>query len=405
MKNIIRFILLYSFTLIAFLIVHAYEQHEVFAGSPSFPIQQVFDDQLDWNIPDPNSTERNIFPEIAEDPFDCVTDLYVPSDITSVSYSSDGKYLNATLWLYSPLEDPAYNIISREYAIQIDVASVYESGSADYASAVSWNNNTSSWTKELYEYNIYADDWRYIKSIPNYTGFFQKGKNYVTLYFDLQSMNLPDQYKLIFVAQDTFVKDGIYCKLLDITDFFPVPAPKYNISVTQNSLFIKPGQEKTIELKIESEANFPSVSNLYWNQTKGLEMQITPSELSLPPKGITTSLIHIKALENATVAPYTLSISSSIYPNETLYSGFTELKGNLPHEILKRNTALTVVVEEPLGILDYVNNVLSTWGAPVREFFAIVTTIGGAGVSGWIINKIRHKIKRKNEQKKEDNAI
>jgi hypothetical protein len=122
---------------------------------------------------------------------------------------------------------------------------------------------------------------------------------------------------------------------------------------------------------------------------------ITPSELSIPPNGVITSLVHINALENADVGAYTLSIKTSIFPNETLTSAASELKGTLGHEILNTNTDLTVVVEEPLGILDYVNNALSTWGAPVREFFAIVTTIGGAGISGWIINKVRHKIKRK----------
>ncbi|MDF3032456.1 MAG: hypothetical protein K0R91_290 [Nitrososphaeraceae archaeon] len=54
-------------------------------------------------------------------------------------------------------------------------------------------------------------------------------------------------------------------------------------------------------------------------------------------------------------------------------------------------------VEEPLGVLDYINIALNAWGAPVKEFFAIVTTVGGAGISGWVINKARRNKKKKDQ--------
>ena len=77
--------------------------------------------------------------------------------------------------------------------------------------------------------------------------------------------------------------------------------------------------------------------------------------------------------------------------------GYAELIKNPVAPIPSGIIDLTVTVEEPPGVLDYINSALNTWGAPVKEFFAIVTTIGGAGISGWIINKVRKNRKEKDE--------
>jgi hypothetical protein len=396
MERVDQFVILSLFLLMTLMILYTHFQEKVWGDSPSFPIQQIDDASEDWNIFD-NSSEIAKSTEVAEDSSDCDKSFeYIPSDITTVNYYSDGKYLNATLWLSSPFEEFVHNLSSRDYVIYVDVKSVYDARISDYASGISWTNSSKSWTKELYEYSASGDRWKYLKIMADHTGFFEEGNNYISLSLDLKSINLPEEYGVIFAAVDTFRKNNnVYCTYRDNTGFFPVPPPQYNISTSQNSLFLKKGQEKTIELRMNSDANFKSYSYLSKNHTKGLEVELSPTELSLPSNSITTSLVRIKALENATVGSYTLSITSRISPNETLSSELTELKGNLPHRIRAGNIDLTVIVEEPLGILDYVNNALNTWGAAVREFFAIVTTIGGAGISGWIINKIRHKRKRK----------
>jgi hypothetical protein len=402
MECVDQFVILSLFLLMTLMILHTHLQHTVWGYSPSFSIQQIPDEHDDWEGDiQINSTENYTTQELAANLLNCdASNFGAPSDIITFNYYSDGKYLNATLWLASPLEeDLPDNLTSREYAIQVDVKSVYDPGTADYASGIVWKDNLNSWTKELYEYSAIGDRWKYLKTTPNHTGFFQKGNNYVSLSLDLKSINFPEEYTVIFVAADTFMKNNnIYCNFLDNTGFFSVPPPQYNITTSQNSLFLKKGQEKTIELRMKSDANFNSYSYLSKNQIKGLEVELSPTQLSLPPNGITTSLIHIKALENATVGPYTLSIASSVHPNETLSSGFTKLKENLPNPIPGGNIVLTVIVEEPLGVLDYVNNALNMWGAPIKEFFTIVTTIGGAGISGWIINKIRHRRTRKKDQ-------
>lgn len=169
------FLLFTLFLLFIFLIPYIWLQNEVVASSPSFPIQQVQDERGDLNIDVVNNTIRAIYPNIAFDPLVCtVSNIYgsnYPVDIISVSYYSDGSYLNATIWLDTFTEGFDYDIISiisRDYSIQIDVKSVYDAYSAYFASVMYWNNKSQFWTKELIEFSgpIYSQDYRYIEIIP-----------------------------------------------------------------------------------------------------------------------------------------------------------------------------------------------------------------------------------------------
>jgi hypothetical protein len=114
-------------------LLHIDLKHNVWADSPSFPIQQIPDSYYDWNVKS-NITGYQSSPEpVICDP----TDFNAPSDIVGVNYYSDGSYLYATLWLDSPLEgDPPNNLTSREYGIQVDVKAVRDDLAADYASGI-----------------------------------------------------------------------------------------------------------------------------------------------------------------------------------------------------------------------------------------------------------------------------
>ena len=57
-----------------------------------------------------------------------------------------------------------------------------------------------------------------------------------------------------------------------------------------------------------------------------------------------------------------------------------------------------MTIDEPLTIFDYFNSALNTWGTGIRNFFGIVTVIGGAGISGWILNRIKKKKENKNDK-------
>jgi hypothetical protein len=60
--------------------------HEALASSPSFPLQQLLDSSFDWiDMAGGNMSREG----------------YNFTDIQSINYLNDGKFLNATLWLHS----------------------------------------------------------------------------------------------------------------------------------------------------------------------------------------------------------------------------------------------------------------------------------------------------------------
>ena len=61
-----------------------------FALSTSFPVQEIRDDALDWINMTTKQHTRNGDPS---------------TDMLSMDYYSDQKFLNATLWLYFPFKD------------------------------------------------------------------------------------------------------------------------------------------------------------------------------------------------------------------------------------------------------------------------------------------------------------
>ena len=90
----------------------------------------------------------------------------------------------------------------------------------------------------------------------NYTGFFVRGKNYVDLYFNLGVASYPNQYNVVAYASDTFMtKDSHICHLIDVTDVVPIPPPEFAISTSPTSMFLFPGENKTIELQVKSNTN------------------------------------------------------------------------------------------------------------------------------------------------------
>jgi hypothetical protein len=88
----------------------------VFAKSPSFVRQEIIDDSRDWifwkgsssnkiNLTTHDGNIREV--DRADDSSECgIDEDFIPPNIQSVSYVSDGKNLTATVWLTSQFEEP-----------------------------------------------------------------------------------------------------------------------------------------------------------------------------------------------------------------------------------------------------------------------------------------------------------
>lgn len=62
---------------------------------------------------------------------------------------------------------------------------------------------------------------------------------------DLDVLNTPDEYSILFYAADSFIKDGRLCRLADIANRVYVPPPKFDISISSTSADLRPGDDTT----------------------------------------------------------------------------------------------------------------------------------------------------------------
>lgn len=199
------------------------------SASPSFPLQGINDDINDWSLANSNlSIGTNNITE-------CTTGQHIFSypDIAAVNYFSDGKTLNAILWLSSPFKEPSENVtssqfveISRSYIMLIYIDSVYGI-EQPYQIKIDWDLAKNTWTRTIQLTSLTAgenkkfDKWENkLIERDNYTDFFERGKNYVELNVNLGALTYPNQYSIISYALENIVTKDVRlsCNLVDITD-------------------------------------------------------------------------------------------------------------------------------------------------------------------------------------------
>jgi hypothetical protein len=104
-----------TFVIIQSLSIKLVLDNQIFAISPSFVRQEIIDDYNDWELWESKSDITPIFThdgqtikiQNADDITECqIFGEYLIPDIESVSYTSDGNKLNATIWLTGEFKEP-----------------------------------------------------------------------------------------------------------------------------------------------------------------------------------------------------------------------------------------------------------------------------------------------------------
>src|SRR5215211_648831 len=145
--------------------------HDVLAESPSFSRQQIIDDRGDWI-----SLETRNFTKSGDR----------STDILAVDYSSNGKFLNATIWLFFPFkEKPILEDVSYGMLIDADFNDKTGFDGIDYKLEISWNNQTQNWIKTLEAWSPYGEARVLNNQTVPYTLFSEKGSSYIILSCDL----------------------------------------------------------------------------------------------------------------------------------------------------------------------------------------------------------------------------
>jgi hypothetical protein len=354
-------------------------------SSPSFVRQEVKDGSQDWW-----DHEKEEFSNVVNF-----------SDISAVSYSSNGEFLNTTIFTNSSfVKEPSKFMPS--YGMLINADTDFDTGwlGHDYLLRISWNNDTKTWNSVLEEWSS-ARILRTLDQKNNYTGFFDEGEQnkYVHLSLNLADIGFPQQYVVLFFIDYGFDMNNPRKAISDYSNWVNIPPLQFSISTSPSSIELRPGEEKIVEVQFNSTT--PSTTSFITphlsfttNKVNGIDdPYFVPNEIDLPRYGLATSSLHIKASSNATSSPHTLQIFGEVsFPVQ--YVGGTELKSQLGKAIFESmtvNTNLAVTLLPPLTFQERFSNFWSVYGDPINLFVGGLT----AGLAAILVDNLRKSIKRR----------
>ena len=366
----------------------AYSSVENSGQSPSFPNQEIIDPNLDWihmnNGSRADSGERS-------------------TDIETVDYYSDGKTLYAILWLYFPFQ-PVPSLLDEEVSygmyIDADFDETTGFGGIEYKAEISWDNQTKRWSRVLEKWSHFGDTIVLENQTMPYTEFSKEDSNYVRLTVDLNDLLSPEKYKVIFYGEVR--REGFL--ITDFTRLVAIPPLELSVSTSPNSVVLRKGEPKTIEVKVNTSQGYEPTINLEAkSQSEHLILDFTQNDTSpeskialrIPSYGIATVPLTISSKDNAPIGSYSMFIfaNSSFPPEEFLKP--KPIKGYattfLPPSVLTPENIFTqssmlITLSEPLIWLDHISNFWNKLGGLLSFISGLLIGLGPMA-----FNKIREK--------------
>jgi hypothetical protein len=225
-----RFFGLLLILLIVWLLLIRILSFDAFATAPSFGYQQIVNDPYNWI--DIHKHVRSI----NGDP---------STGIQGVTYLSNGKLLNATLWLLVPFNgDLSKDRGQINYGMFIDADANNKTGvgGIDYQIEISGQNG--KWSKTFTEWTSFNSTReilnRTISKIDNYSSFFTKNGQFVSFSLNLDAISSPDRYRLLFYAEQ--IRGPTW--LTQFTNWINIPQPEFQISTLPTSMDITQNHTK-----------------------------------------------------------------------------------------------------------------------------------------------------------------
>src|SRR5919205_4103397 len=269
--------------------------HKAFAASPAFD-QVFFEDKerFHW-VQTYGKSDANLKSSYA--------------DILAVDYHSDGKTLDATLWLASNSENAS--IYSQplkhiRYGMLIAIVSLPENSGyngANYNFYIEENNG--KWSQYIYQLSS-TGTRSLVYSKTNYAESFggpTVGPGYVKLRLDLSSIHSPSSYGLSFYTAESFKSN----EDRDFTSWVGVPPATISTITRPKDVVIRQGEELLIPTEVETPLSNNVTSLKFDNGT-----YYSSNGLSVYTEKIQPPLFKIKVSPQTPVGVYTVPFVASL---------------------------------------------------------------------------------------------
>jgi len=383
----------------------------VFAISPSIVRQEIQDSLYDlYKIDDTHqtitrlgyNTEKNM---ILDDSI----------DINRVSYFSDGKVLNATLWLTYGFNQTWLlensGIVSFGMLVDVNPNPAIGVGGVNYHKEIQYPSPPDlpfkyiSWTEDTHE-ALSSGEHRYlrIEHNYNYTKLFQQELNnsayglahYIPMSLDLNLLVSPNRYKVMFYTL-AYTNNS---RIIDFTSWIDIPPPRFNIS-TSSPVELRPDQTQNVGIVLKSMAGFLpprviSFTNL--ESHSGIQVMLPKGKLNEVANSAAPIPVNITIPHNTQVGEYTIPIQAMISSGSSIpreFIGAKTYNSYVPPESFTNTTAdLTVKVLEPLSFSQWFKEEWSVYGG-------VISLVAGgftAGVASLLFDRLRNRNKNNGNQ-------
>ena len=384
-----RIIFSHSTVLIVTWIFFVYLIPQIHGASPYFPRQEITDatnDSIKLNygsytitpISNSNPIEREIASSI---------------DMDSITYLSDGRTLNATLWLTNGFNATLFEYpFAINFGIYIDVNPESATGTegVSYHKQIFWPSeyfpdlpsyvklkSNISWIDNIHEERS-GGGHRYLKIVEtkNYRKLIEQeqlnGNVYsVPLSLDLKDMNFPHKYKVMFYIS---VHLNDYTRITDYSSWLDVPPANFYLSTVPNNLELRPEESRDITGILKSTTGaIPNVTSFKIDENNSV-IRVHPSGISysssssgvhpanfqidIPPKD------KIQAGEYTVPIAANISTGSTKAPPEFIGGKVFETSAN-SKGYMDTTANMTIKVLEPLGLDDRFKEFWVIYGQPI----------------------------------------
>ena len=372
----------------------------VLADSPSFSRQEVGDDEHDGININGDAGTQSV--DDYKDPLDNST------DILKITYLSDAKNLNASLWLggnfsENPASKGAQAVV---YGMLLDIDSNPKTGfqGVDYQLEVQWMNSSNIWNMFLGEYPSVddaslKDPADYLKILDlkkNYTDFFVDNKPYVTLSLPLEDVAFPSKFKAMYYGIVIYNSSNM---IVDLGSWIDIPPANLAISTLPNPVIIRQGEQKNVAVQLKSNdgfisnvASFLPIENyskidVQLHNIDELNSDVGGNDVSSSNMGPRTFIIKVSS--DAEIGEYTVPIlvnmsTGSVFPSDFLrlskFNFSVPTRGNI---LTIAN--MTITVTEPVTAQEQIKEF---WGA----YGGIISLVGagfGGGLASYVLDRVK----------------
>lgn len=378
-----------SFLLLAIITSALSGYPKVFADSPSFSRQEMntgTHDGIQLNVINHTQTKANY-----KGPLDN------SSDIQRVTYFSDGKILNATVWLGGAIEsNPSkFGASIVVYGMLIDSDDNPATGKygVDYQKEIQWTNTTKTWNLLLFEYSS-PTNYRTLDVVKNYTVVSESNQKYVLLPLNLKEVTTPDKYRVLYYAIIIYNESKM---LLNLTPWIDIPPPQFSFLTTPNPIVIQQGSQEDTGVQLKSTTGIPpKVVGLLPSQNySSVKVVFNPDRLNSSSFGIAPAPLRIQVPSNAQIGQYAIPIlvnisAGSLFPSKIIQlSNFNVTVPAQGYTTTKANLTISVVM--PPSIDQRIKEFWDTYGSLI--------SLVGAGFAGGASTIVFEHLKNRKKEK------